>query len=74
MDQVMTDMKGFEIPQMETIDLIVQSHSHLESVIDHINRKAPIYRKFVKRREKIETTKCQETSIQVNLLQCIFML
>lgn len=73
MDQVVTDMKGFEIPQMETIDLIVQIHSHLESVIDHINRKAPIYRKFVKRREKTETTKCQETSIQVNLLQCFMI-
>lgn len=65
MDQVVTDMKGLEIHQMVTIDLIVQTPSHLESVIDHTNRKAPIYRKFVKRREKTETTRCQETSIQV---------
>lgn len=65
MDQVVTDMKGLETHQMVTIVLIAQIHSHLESAIDHINRKAPIYRKFVKRREKIETTRCQETSIQV---------
>lgn len=68
MDQVVTDMKEFEIHLMETIGLIVLTHSHLESVIDPTNRKAPIYRKFVKRREKTETTKCQETSTQVKYL------
>lgn len=65
MDQVVIDMKELEIHQMETIGLRVLTHSHLESVIDHTNRRAPIYRKFVKRREKTETTRYQETSIQV---------
>lgn len=67
MGQVVTGMKELEIHQMETIDLIVLIHNHLENVIDHTNPKAPIYRKFVKRREKTETTRCQETSIQVKL-------
>lgn len=65
MDPVVIGMKGSEIHQMETIDQIVLTHNHLESVIDPTNRKAPIYRKFVKRREKTETIRCHETSIQV---------
>ncbi|KAJ8966596.1 hypothetical protein NQ317_015427 [Molorchus minor] len=39
----------------------------LGNVIDLTSRKAPIYRKSVKRREKTETTKCQETNIRVHL-------
>lgn len=65
MGQPVTDMKELEIHQMETIDLIVLTHNHLESGNDRTSQKAPIYRKFVKRREKTETTRCQETSIQV---------
>lgn len=67
MDRAVTGMRGLEIPQMEIIGLTVLTHNHPETGIDHTNRKAPIYRKFVKRREKIETTRRQETSIQVKL-------
>lgn len=58
-------MKGFEIHLMETTDRTVQIHSHPGTETDRISRKAPIYRKYVKRREKLETIKHRGTSIQV---------
>lgn len=65
MDQAVIDMKEYAIHQMEIIARIVQIPNHPESATDRISLKAPIYRKYVKRREKIETTECRETSIQV---------
>lgn len=65
MDRAVTGTRGFEIHPMVTIVQIVQTPNHLGSVIDPISRKAPTYRKFVKRREKTETTRCQGRSIRV---------
>lgn len=55
----------YAIHQMVTTDQTVPSHSLQGIGRDLINRKAPIYRKYVRRREKIETIKSQEISIQV---------
>ena len=57
------DTKELGIHQMVIIGQTVLTHNHPETAIDLISRRAPTYRKYVKRREKIETTK--ETSIQV---------
>lgn len=65
MDRVVTDMKGYVIRPTGITDQTVQILSRPGTVIDLINLKAPTYRKSVKRREKIETIKCQGTSIQV---------
>lgn len=65
MHQVARDMNEYEIHQMETTALTVQIPSLPEKEIGPIRQKARTYRKFVKRREKIETTKCHGTSIQV---------
>lgn len=63
-------MKEFTSLLMVTIDPKAQILNHLGIGIDRINLKTPTYRKFVKRREKIETTKYQKTSIQVNYPIC----
>lgn len=65
MDPVVKDMRGSAILQMVIIGQTAQILNLPETVIDLISQKAPTYRKYVKRREKIETIKCQETSIQV---------
>lgn len=65
MDPAATGTKEFGTHQMGIIGPIVLIHSLPETVIDLISQRAPTYRKYVKRREKIETIKCQETSIQV---------
>lgn len=68
-------MRGFATHLMETIGQTVQIHSHPGTERDRTNRKAPIYRKYVKRREKLETTKHRGTSIQVSvvLFVCLFV-
>lgn len=65
MDPAAIGTKEFETHQMGIIGPIVLIRSLPETVIDLISQRAPTYRKYVKRREKIETIKCQETSIQV---------
>lgn len=68
MDQAVIDTKGFGTLQMEIIGPIALIRSLPETAIDLISQRAPTYRKYVKRREKIETIKCQETSIQVTAI------
>lgn len=51
---------------MVIIDRIVQTHSHQETGRGHISRKARTYRKYVKRREKIETIRCLGRNMLVN--------
>lgn len=66
MGQVGKNMKEYVIHQMAITDQIVQSHSRQGIGRNRrINQKTPIYRKYVRRREKIETIKSQEISIQV---------
>lgn len=60
------DMNEYEIHQMVIIDRTVQTRSHLETEKGHTSRKAPTCRKYVKRREKIETIRCLERNIIVN--------
>lgn len=67
-------MKSFEIHQMAIIDQIAQTPSLQEIVTDHISLRTPIYRKYVKRREKIETTKCHVISTQVALIFVYYFL
>lgn len=59
-------MNEYEIHLMAIIGQIVQIRSHQETESEHTNRKAPTYRKYVKRREKIETTRCLERNMLVN--------
>lgn len=59
-------MNEYEIHQMVIIDRTVQTRSHLETEKGHTSRKAPTCRKYVKRREKIETIRCLERNIIVN--------
>lgn len=66
MDQAVKDMRDLGIHQMELIGQTVQIPNHREIEIDRINQKAPICKKFVRRREKIETTSHQGINIQVN--------
>lgn len=66
MDQAVIDMRELEIHQMATTGRTAQILNRQGSEIDLISRRAPIYRKSVKRREKIETIKCQGTNIQVS--------
>lgn len=66
MPRVVTGTNGYGTRQMETTDLTVQILSLPETEKGPISQKAPTYRKYVKRRENLETIKClQETSIQV---------
>lgn len=65
MGQVGKDMREYVIHRMAIIGQTVLIHNHQETGRDRINRRAPIYRKYVRRREKIETIKSQEISIQV---------
>lgn len=65
MRQAAIDMKESAIHQMETTGQIALTPSLQETETDRTNQKTPIYRKYVKRREKSETTKHQGTSIQV---------
>jgi hypothetical protein len=65
MDQVVKGMTEFGIPQMVIIGQTARILNLPETVIDLISQRAPTYRKYVKRREKTETIKCQETSIQI---------
>lgn len=59
-------MNGSAILQTETrTGPTAQIPNHHAIEIAPISRKAPIYRKYVKRREKIETTKCPGTNILI---------
>lgn len=70
MPQAVIDMRvGFGIHQMAPIGQIVQIHNHQGTGIEPISRRAPIYRKYAKRREKLETTKHRGTSIQVHTIR-----
>lgn len=69
MDQEVIGMTESGTHQMEIIARIVQTPNRRESATDRTSLKAPIYRKYVKRREKTETTECRETSIQVYALK-----
>lgn len=70
--RVVTAMNASVTPQMAPTAQIVPTHSHLVTVIAivtaPISRRAPMYRKYEKRREKTETINCAETSIQVSTL------
>lgn len=58
-------MKESETRQMVTTVLTVPTLNLRETETGPIRIRAPIYRKYVKRREKIETTKCHEINTQV---------
>lgn len=74
MGQAENVTKESEIHQMGTTARIVPTHNLHAIGIDRTSLRAPIYRKYVKRREKIETTKYRETSIQVYLVNCQIMI
>lgn len=65
MDPAGNDMNGYETHRMVTTGRTVRILSHHEKEIGHIRLRTPTYRKFVKRREKIETIRCRGTNIQV---------
>lgn len=67
MGQAATVTTGY--PPMEITDPTAQTHSLREG---DINPKAPIYRKCVKRRERIETIR--GTSIQVHITFCFLII
>lgn len=68
MDRVETAMNGSAILQTETrTGPTAQTRNRRVIEIAPISRKAPIYRKYVKRREKTETIKCPGTNILVGV-------
>lgn len=58
-------MKEYGTHRMVTTGQTVRIPNHHETETGHIRLRTPTYRKFVKRREKIETTRCRGTNIQV---------
>ena len=70
MVRVVNVMTEFVTPLMAITVQTVLILSHLGTGIDPTNRKTPMYRKSVKRRERIETTKPPpEISIQVSSIK-----
>lgn len=59
-------MSGYGTRPTGTTGRTARTRSRRETGRDDTNPRAPIYRKYVKRREKTETTRCPGTSTQAS--------